>query len=240
MNRPDLSIVIPAFNEEHRLGPTLSRVNAFLEGTGQSFEILVVDDGSTDGTRALCERYASRVPSLRVVPSIRNEGKGHAVRLGMLQARGAYRVLYDADGATPIEELPKLIEPLRNGEASIAIGSRYSGGAAPHGQPLWRRLWSRIGNAYVQRALVPGVQDTQCGFKAFTARAAEALFARATVNGWAFDLEILALARRQGYGLVEVPVAWRDDRRTRVQPWRDLLNVLAETWRIQQRLALAH
>ncbi|HSY38194.1 MAG TPA: dolichyl-phosphate beta-glucosyltransferase [Polyangia bacterium] len=233
----DLTVVIPAYNEEHRLGSTVAELFTFLEARGGRFEILVVDDGSTDGTVALCRALAARCPELQVIPTAPNRGKGHAVRIGMLAARGALVMMCDADGSTPAVEIPRLLQPILDGRAAVAIGSRYLPGAAPPDQPLWRRLWSRLGNLFIQRTLVPGVRDTQCGFKAFTAPVAKDLFSRATIDGWAFDLEVLALARRLGHCVVEVGVAWKDDRRSRVRPWRDLWRVIGEAAAIKRNLA---
>jgi dolichyl-phosphate beta-glucosyltransferase len=232
----DLTVVIPAYNEEHRLGSTVAELVTFLEARGGRFEILVVDDGSTDGTVALCRALAARCPALRVIPTAPNRGKGHAVRIGMMAARGALVMMCDADGSTPAAEIPRLLRPILDGRAAIAIGSRYLPGAAPPDQPLWRRLWSRLVNLFIQSTLVPGVRDTQCGFKAFTAAVAKDLFSRATIDGWAFDLEVLALARRLGHGVVEVGVAWKDDRRSRVRPWHDLWRVIGEAAAIKRNL----
>ena len=233
----DLTVVIPAYNEEQRLGATIAELARFLGARGGRHEILVVDDGSTDGTVALCRALAARCPALRVIPTAPNRGKGHAVRIGMLAARGAVIVMCDADGSTPASEIPRVVRPILEWRAAIAIGSRYVPGTAPPDQPLWSRLWSRLVNRLIQRTLVPGVRDTQCGFKAFTAGAARDLFARATVDGWAFDLEVLALARRLGYPVFEVAVAWKDDRRSRVRPWHDLWKVIGEAVAIKRNLA---
>jgi glycosyltransferase involved in cell wall biosynthesis len=236
--RPDLSIVIPAYNEEQRITPTLDRLHAFLAGGARTYEIVVVDDGSADGTADLVEKLAlERIPHLRVVRSTPNRGKGAAVRVGMLAARGEVRVMCDADGSMPPEELPKLLAKIATGNVEIAIGSRYADGAAPNtSQPRWRVLWSRLCNKVIQRYLVPGVRDTQCGFKAFTADAARDLFGRARIDGWAFDLEVLALARRRGWGIAEVGVTWTDDRRSRVNPLRDLWKVIKEALTIRRNL----
>jgi dolichyl-phosphate beta-glucosyltransferase len=235
MNAVDVSLVIPAYNEEARIGPTLERCARYLAASPWRWEIVVVDDGSTDGTVALCGRMAAEIPALRIVETRPNRGKGHAVRAGVRAARGAAVVMYDADGSTPIAEIARLLAPLARGEAEIAIGSRYLGG---HGtdQPLWRRIWSRGANFVMQRTLVPGIVDTQCGCKAFTAAAARDLFGRSTIDGWSFDLEILALALRLGYRVSEIGVEWRDDRRSRVNPLRDLFRVVAETISIGRRL----
>jgi dolichyl-phosphate beta-glucosyltransferase len=227
MNAVDVSLVIPAYNEEARLAPTLRSCARALAAWPGGWEIVVVDDGSTDGTVALCRGMAAEIPALRVVETRPNRGKGHAVRAGVHAARGAAIVMYDADGSTPATEIAKLLAPIARGDAPIAIGSRYVGGRRTD-QPLWRRIWSRGANFVMQRTLVPGIVDTQCGCKAFTAAAARDLFGRSTVDGWSFDLEILALASRRRYRIVEIGVEWRDDRRSRVRPVRDLFRVIAE------------
>jgi dolichyl-phosphate beta-glucosyltransferase len=232
----DLSIIIPAYNEEQRITPTLESISAFLAGTGARYEIVVVDDGSKDGTVALCRSLAARIAGLRVIANSPNRGKGHAVRTGMLAAHGAVRVMCDADGSMPATELPKLLAPIVKGKATVAIGSRYVEGAAQHSQPAWRRAWSRLCNKVIQAALVPGVRDTQCGFKAFSAAAAEDLFSRATINGWAFDLEVLAIAKRMGHEVAEVGVFWQDDARSKVNPLKDLWKVIREAITIKRNL----
>jgi len=237
----DLSIVIPAYDEVQRIRPTLERIHRFLSGLAASgpltWEVLVVDDGSKDGTAELVDNVAELIPNLRCIRQVPNRGKGAAVRLGMLEARGAVRVMCDADCSMPPEELPRLLAAIGRGDAEIAIGSRYADGARiATRQPLYRRLWSRLCNRVIQRALVPGIRDTQCGFKAFTAPVADDLFRRARIDGWAFDLEILALARRRGYPIAEVAVTWTDDARSRVNPLRDLVKVVREAVAIRRNL----
>jgi dolichyl-phosphate beta-glucosyltransferase len=226
----DLSIIIPAFNEERRIGPTIEAFDAYLARAGVSYEILVVDDGSSDGTVALVEEMARRRPALRCLPSRPNRGKGHAVRTGMLAARGEIRVMCDADGSTPPDQLPAIVRPIGSGACDVVIGSRYAEGASiARRQPWYRRWWSRLANRVVQRTLVGGIRDTQCGFKAFSAEASGRLFARARIDGWAFDLEVLALARRMSLRVREVPVSWADDPRSRIHP-------LADAWRVAREL----
>jgi dolichyl-phosphate beta-glucosyltransferase len=232
----DLTLVIPAFNEELRLLPTLERLHAHLAARSMSYEILVVDDGSRDKTREVVEAAAGRIPNLVLVCQRPNRGKGAAVRRGMLTARGRIRVMWDADCSMPPEELPRLLAPIVAGRAEIAIGSRYAEGARTVKQPRYRVMWSRLCNKVIQRWLVPRVLDTQCGFKAFTSRAASNLFASATIDGWAFDLEILALARRRGFPLEEVGVAWKDDERSRVNPFTDFWKVIREALTIRRNL----
>ena len=233
----DLSIVVPAFNEEHRLPPTLASLHAFLSAQPMRWEIVVVDDGSRDATCAVVERAMASIPNLRLVRQIPNRGKGAAVRLGMREARGQIRVMSDADGSMSPDQLPRLLAPIIACTAEIAIGSRYADGARTDiKQPLYRVLWSRLANKLIQRSLVPGVRDTQCGFKAFTAEAARDLFRLGKIDGWAFDLEILALARRAGFAIAEVGVEWTDDRRSRVNPIKDMWKVVREAVTIRSNL----
>jgi dolichyl-phosphate beta-glucosyltransferase len=233
----DLSIVVPAYNEEHRIAPTLARLSAYLSSQAMRWEIVVVDDGSRDATCAVVEAAMARIPQLRLIRQTPNRGKGAAVRLGMREACGQIRVMSDADGSMPPEQLPRLLAPILACTADIAIGSRYADGARSNvKQPWYRVVWSRLANRVIQRSLVPGVRDTQCGFKAFTAEAARELFGVARIDGWAFDLEILALAKRRGFEIAEVGVEWTDDRRSRVNPLKDLWKVIREAMTIRQNL----
>jgi glycosyltransferase involved in cell wall biosynthesis len=232
----DLSVVIPAYNEELRIAPTLEALHAFLATLPLRSELLVVDDGSRDGTVTTVEALRDRMPNLRVVRQVPNRGKGAAVRLGMLTARGPIRVMCDADGSMPTAEMQRLLDEIISHRADIAIGSRYVGGKTAAKQPLYRRLWSRLCNQVIQRSLVPGIEDTQCGFKAFTGEAARELFGRSRIDGWAFDLEILALARHRGYTIAEVGVTWVDDGRSRVNPLKDMWKVVSEAWTIRENL----
>lgn len=211
------SVVIPAYNEARRLPRYLGEIVAYFDGASEPYEILVVDDGSTDGTAEAIAGVARSHPAVRVLRSDRNEGKGAAVRRGMLAARGDVRLFADADGATPIGELKRLEAALAAG-ADVAIGSRgrpdpsVAVVARPH-RVIAGRLFSRI----VRALAVPDVTDTQCGFKAFTAKAAGELFARLQTRGFAFDVELLMLARIAGYRVAEVPVNWTDQPGSKVR-----------------------
>jgi len=231
----DLSIIVPAYNEEHRILPTLRALHAHLETQPLRYEILVVDDGSKDRTIEVVE--AEGLAHTRVLRQFPNKGKGAAVRLGMLAARGQIRVMSDADGSMPPSQLTRLLAPIVACTADIAIGSRYAEGAKSDVvQPKYRVLWSRLCNKLIQRSLVPGIRDTQCGFKAFTAETARNLFARGKIDGWAFDLEILALAKRASFRVQEVGVEWKDDRRSRVNPLKDMVKVIREALTIRRNL----
>lgn len=215
----ELSLIIPAFNEAQRIGPTLRHFHQFLAARPASFEVIVVDDGSSDETVALVAALAGELAAVRVLRSPTNRGKGHAVRLGMQAATGRIRLFSDADGSTPIEELDKLLLALAEG-AEVAIGSRYlAASRVTRPQPRARLLWSRLVNRVVQRTLLPGVADPHCGFKAFTAAAAVQIFPACRVDGWSFDLEVLATARAKGLSIKEVPVRWENDDRSKARLW---------------------
>jgi dolichyl-phosphate beta-glucosyltransferase len=218
---PRWSVIVPAFNEARRLPRYLDEIVAFLEGPGDPFEVIVVDDGSTDETAACVERVARDHPSVTLLRLGENRGKGAAVRAGMLAARGRYRLFTDADGATPIAELKRL-EPLLCGGADVAIGSRaladtsVSVVALPH-----RVLAGRLFNWLVRRIGLSAVSDSQCGFKAFTAAAAADLFPRVTTRGFGFDVELLLAARARGHRVVETAVNWTDQPGSKVGVVKD-------------------
>lgn len=219
--KPALSIVIPAYNEERRLGPSLAAVRAFVRKRRLSAEVLVVDDGSNDGTVTLVKDLARRFKGLRLVQQPRNLGKGAAVKAGVLASRGGQILFSDADLSTPLEELPGLQAALKAG-ADIAIGSRaIDRSRIAVRQPLYREAAGRLFNRLVQAFSVPGVRDTQCGFKLFKAPAAKRLFALQQVPRFGFDVEVLFLARLAGYKVAELPVRWVNSPETKVRPIRD-------------------
>ncbi len=212
----ELSIIFPAFNEEKRIGPTLRFFHNYLSQRGTSFELLVVDDGSSDGTVVFVQEMMKEMKELRLLALPENKGKGHAIRKGMLEAKGVVRVFSDADGSTPVEELDKLLKPLLKENFDIAIGSRYhKDSVVEKAQPLFRRAWSRFANGIVQNILLPGIVDPHCGFKAFSKKSAIDLFSQCVTDGWSFDLEVLALAKRSNYRIAEVPVKWSNDEQSK-------------------------
>lgn len=218
---PPLSIVIPAYNEAGRLGPSLALLRGYLRRHRLQAEVLVVDDGSADATPDLVRRLARSWKDLRLLALERNQGKGAAVRAGVLAARGRRILFSDADLSTPIEELPLLQARLDAG-ADIAIGSRaLNRSKVEVSQPLYRVLAGRGFNLMVQLLSVRGIQDTQCGFKLFTAAAARRSFALQQVPRFGFDVELLFLARKAGYRIDEVPVRWINSADSKVRPIRD-------------------
>jgi dolichyl-phosphate beta-glucosyltransferase len=229
-SRPWLSVVIPAFDEERRLPRTLETVVAHLRGRERPFEIVVADDGSGDRTAALAECAGPEVRVLRLP----HRGKGAAVRAGVLAARGDLLLVTDADLSTPITDLDRLLVALER--CDVAIGSRHVAGArvaAP--QRLDRRLMGRVFNVLVRALLLPGLRDTQCGVKLFRREVALAVFERCRSDGFAFDVEALALARRFGHHVAEVPVEWRNSPDSRVRPLVDMPRMFWEVLAIRRR-----
>ncbi|GAA2595463.1 glycosyltransferase family 2 protein [Actinomadura fulvescens] len=229
MNRAtvDLSVVIPVYNEEARLPATLAAVRAHLGASPLSWELVVVDDGSADGTWRLVRAAARREPRIRTLRSPVNRGKGHAVRSGMLASRGRLVLLSDADLATPIEELDRLRAALGPGHGA-AIGSRPRGRRHP-----LRELPARLGGALIRVLVVPGIADTQCGFKLFDGARGRAVFQDAVIDGWGFDVEILCLLAKAGWPVAEVPVEWSHRPGSKFRPL-DYPRILAEIVRIRR------
>lgn len=232
MNSPFLSIIIPAHNEETRLPQTLEQALAFLKMQAYDFEILVVENGSSDRTFEIAAGFARAHPNLRV---IREElpGKGRAVRRGMLEAHGQYRFMCDADLSMSIEQVNRFIPPaLEN--VDIAIGSREARGAVRVDEPAYRHIGGRVINFAIRLLILPGLQDTQCGFKCFTAPAAEQVFSRQSLTGWSFDIEMLFIARRRGLAIREVPIRWRFDPETKLSAVQDALRMVRDIFQIHR------
>lgn len=239
MNTPrSISIVIPAYNESHRLGPTLRRVLDFLSQQTWDAEVIVVDDGSQDRTADIVRNYAGSDWAgndgiVRLVQNPGNRGKGYSVRNGVMNARGNIILFTDADLSSPIEEAPKLLGALEAG-ADVAIGSRWlRSELQTQRQSLARQVMGRGFNLFLRIVLRLDFKDTQCGFKAFRRSAAEALFARQRIEGWGFDPELLFLAGRLGFKVEEVPVLWSHDDRTRIHPLTDGSRMALEMLRIR-------
>lgn len=225
-NEVFLSIIIPAYNEERRLPGTLQTIVDYLARQPYTAEIIVVENGSTDRTADVVREFARQHPNVRLLTS-NPRGKGLAVKTGMLAAGGAYRFLCDADLSMPIEELDRFLPPTLNGY-QVVIGSREAPGARRYGEPAYRHVMGRAFNWLVKLLAVPGLEDTQAGFKCFTAGVARDVFTRQTMEGWGFDVEILFIARKRGHQIVEVPIQWYYKSESRVQPVRDTLNMVRD------------
>ncbi len=233
VSAPLLSVVVPAYNESHRLGASLRRMVEYLDGRGEPWEILVVDDGSTDDTPDQVRRVTADEPRCRLLQYDCNHGKGYAVRYGMVRAAGDFVLFSDADLATPIEELEQLLSAVRAG-SPVAIGSRDIPGAKlERRQSAVRELGGKLFNRCVRLVAVPGIHDTQCGFKMFTRDACRQVFGMCRIDNFSFDVEALYLARRLGLSIAEVPVRWSHQEGSKVRFVRDAWRMLLTLVRIR-------
>ncbi|MGE0448951.1 MAG: dolichyl-phosphate beta-glucosyltransferase [Vicinamibacterales bacterium] len=235
MSSVRLSVIIPAYNEERRLGATLETVQTFLREQTWTWEVRVVDDGSADDTRGIGRRFAAREPRI-VLQEEPHRGKGGAVKAGLTSARGEYRFICDADLSMPIAEVTRFLPPAVS-DFDVAIGSREGRQARRVGEPVYRHLMGRLFNLGVQQLVLPGIEDSQCGFKMFTAGAVDAIFPHVSVDGWAFDVEVLAIARSRGLRIAEVPIEWHYRAESRLSMLRDGWAMLQELLRIRRRAA---
>ena len=233
-----LSVIIPAYNEEKHIKETIESIYQYLSSKNIEHEIIVVTDGSMDKTNDITRSMFSAIPTLQLLDYSQNKGKGFAVRQGMLKAKGEYRLFTDADNATTIDHIEKMMPYFQNGY-DVVIGSIAIKGSviASGSEPIWRRLFGMIGNLFIQIIAVPGISDTQRGFKIVTSKAAQDIFSRATIDRWGFDIEMLALARKFGYKIKEVPVVWKNDPNTASHPRLSAyFQVLMETVKIKWNL----
>jgi dolichyl-phosphate beta-glucosyltransferase len=229
-----ISIIIPAYNEGARIGATLDKILAYLaqRGWGDA-EIIVVNDGSYDNTVEIVRECAAKNPGVRLLENPGNRGKGYSVRSGMLHAEGETLLFSDADLSSPIEEASKLFAAIAAG-SDIAIGSRWlQSELQTQKQPLYRQLLGRVFNLLLRIILGLKFKDTQCGFKAFTRRSAQVIFPRQQIERWGFDPELLFLARKFGFRVTEVPVAWAHREGTRINPLRDGIRMFGEILKIR-------
>ena len=231
-----LSVIIPAYNEAERIPSTLKAVDEYLRSQSYDYEILVVNDGSKDNTADVVRQMAGSVKGLRLVDNKENHGKGYAVRTGMLAAAGDFRLFMDADNSTSVDQVEKMWPEFEKG-FEVVIGSRdIKGAELPVPQPWVRRRLGDIFNLIVQTISgLWGMWDTQCGFKGFTRKAAEELFSRATIERWAFDVEILVLAKKRKYKIREVPVRWINDPNSRVK-LSGMIKMLFEVLKVRTNL----
>ncbi len=232
---PELSIVIPCYNEEERLPRTIEQIERYLEGKDLSYELILVDDGSTDGTRMIMDAAAERNRFVRLEALPRNRGKGRALAEGVAVARGSRILITDADLSTPIEEIEKLRTELDKG-AGVAIGSRaLRASRVEVSQPIYRVLMGKAFNLLVQGVLLPGIWDTQCGFKLFRADIAHEAFADLTTDGFGYDPEVLYRVKKSGVKIAEVPVVWRNSAPTKVSPIKSSFDMFKHVVRVRFR-----
>ncbi len=230
---PLLSIVVPAYNEAARILASLERVVEYLSTRPYAWEVVVVDDGSSDDTRALVAEFAARHPGVRLLERP-HRGKGGAMKAGMLAATGQFRFMCDADLSMPIEQVERFLPPQTEG-ADVVVGSREAAGARRLGEPWRRHLMGRFYNWLVRALAVRGLQDTQCGFKCFRGAVAADLFGRQTLDGFAFDVEVLFLARKAGMVVREVGIDWHYRQQSRVRPLRDSAAMTRDLLKIRWR-----
>lgn len=237
LSRVQLSVIIPAYNEESRLPQTLTQTIQYLKSQSYVSEIIVVNDGSTDGTEQAILRHRSSPVSVRLLnhPDGGNHGKGASVKIGMKEAFGAYRLFMDADNSTAIEQVARFW-PFFDKGYDVVIGSRaLEESVIGVRQARHKELLGRFGNWIVQLFALPGIRDTQAGFKMFTREAALEIFPRLTVDGWGYDVELLVIARCHGYRIREVPITWINAAGSKVTA-KSYLQVLGEVWRIRRNL----
>jgi len=236
MSQPFLSVIIPAYNEAERLPLTLVDIDKHLSKVEYGYEILVVNDGSKDNTAEIVRAMSGMIKNLKLIDNEANKGKGGVVRQGMLLAKGQIRLFTDADNSTSVDQFKNMLPYLKDGY-NIVVGSRTTNGAKlDPPEPLFRQIAGKGLNLVVQTLLLPGIWDTQCGFKAFTAEAAERVFSLSRLTGWGFDVEVLALAKKLGYKIKEIPVHWVNDAVSRVkmsaglQFLRDIIKIRWWLW----------
>jgi dolichyl-phosphate beta-glucosyltransferase len=236
-NEPFLSVIIPAYNEEHRLPHTLQAVLTYLRKQSYDWEVVIVNDGSTDRTAEIVQAVMVNEARVRLLQYGHNRGKGYAVRFGMTHTTGQYRLFMDADNSTTIDHFAKFSPYLHQGYG-VVIGSRDVAGAniAIH-QPWWKEKLGDLGNVWIQFWAVPGIKDTQAGFKVFTGKAAQDVFPYLTIDHWGFDVEALAVARHKGYRIMELPITWINDPNSKVssgaylEVLKEVVQVRLNMWR---------
>ncbi len=229
-----ISIIIPAYNEELRIQPTLEKIHSYCAEKFSEFEIIVVDDGSSDNTLSLIRRLGRHLEHINPIHYPNNAGKGYAVRQGVLASKGDLLLISDADLSTPIEELEKLIPYIRHDSYDVVIGSRaLEKSDIVVKQPWYREMMGKTFNIFVKVVAVSGINDTQCGFKLFRGYVARSLFSKCTIDGFSFDVEVLYLAKRSGYKIKEVPIRWINSPSSKVELIRDPLIMILELLRIR-------
>jgi dolichyl-phosphate beta-glucosyltransferase len=228
---PFLSIIIPAYNEERRLPNTFEQLFNFLNAQTYRYEVLLIENGSTDNTFDIAQSYSKNHKELQVL-QCQERGKGLAVKYGMLEAKGEYRFMCDADFSMPPEEINRFLPPVLDGY-DIAIASREAPGAVRFNEPFHRHLIGRGFNLMIRLLALPGLHDTQCGFKCFRAEVAEALFRKQTIPGWSFDVEVLYIAKKSGCRIIELPVPWYFNAESKIKVLRDSYRMGLDLFKIR-------
>ncbi len=232
-----ISIVIAAYNEEKRIGKSLLKVKEYLTGQNLDYEIIIVDDGSTDNTKQMAMGYKPEITNLKMISYPINKGKGYALRQGVLASTGVAVLLTDADLSTPIEELSHMLPLISSSEYDVVIGSRaLKPETIIKKQPWWRQGMGKIFNKIVRFLVLEGFQDTQCGFKLFSGKVVRSLFKDAHINRFAYDVEILAMAKKKGLKILEVPVKWINSPASKVHPIFDSLQMFLDLVKIRLRI----
>jgi len=229
VSTPFLSLILPAHNEAERLPVSLKLVRDFINRQTYESEVLVIENASTDDTAKVVEGYQADFPQLKLI-RLEQGGKGNAIRAGMLATKGEYRFMADVDFSMPVEEISKFLPP-NLAQTQVAIASREQAGSKRIAEPFYRHLIGRVFNGLVRLLVLPGLQDTQCGFKCFSAEAAEQIFPKQTLNGWSFDVEVLTIARELGFEVLEVPITWTYQPGSR-------MSILSDSWQMFKDLLL--
>ncbi len=233
LNPPFLSLIIPAYNEETRLPRAMGQVFAFLEKQAYTSEVVLVENGSSDRTLEVAFKFASHFPNLCVLHEDL-AGKGRAIHTGMLKAQGEYRFIADTDFSMPVEMLNRFLPPLC--DCDIAIASREAVGAVRYNEPFYRHFTGRVYNHLIRMLALPGLNDTQCGFKCFRGVVAEDIFRFQTLTGWSFDVELLVIARRHGFSIKEIGIPWYYTPGSKVNIWRDSTRMLLDLLAIRRNI----
>ncbi len=223
MSNPFLSIIIPAYNEENRLSQTLTQVKEFVDLQPYSSEVLIIENGSHDRTFEVAQEFSRQFPQLRILQNT-ERGKGLAVKRGMLDAKGEYRFMCDADFSMRVDQINRFLPPALP-DIDIAIASREAPGAIRYDEPPYRHFVGRGFNLLIRILALPGLHDTQCGFKCFRGSIANELFRLQTISGWSFDVEVLFIARRRGYSIVEIPIPWYFNSESKIRVLRDSIRM---------------
>lgn len=230
--QPFLSIIIPAYNEETRIQKTLVQISNYLKMQSYSYEVLVIENGSHDRTLEIAQNFSREHPQFIVIHETKS-GKGRALKRGMLEAKGKYRFMCDADLSMPIEEIFRFLPP-KIDTPSIVIGSREAEGAVRYNESNYRHIGGRLINYLIQLFILPGFHDTQCGFKLFEAGIAQDLFKNATIMGWSMDVELLYIAKKRGYKIVELPIPWYFSPESKVSPVKDSIQLFIDILKIKE------